>query len=75
MLVYLDKVYKALDRGEQVEVIYADFEKAYDKIDHAKILKKTVEHWSAWQAMAAPQILSEREKTSRPCRLVHLSHH
>ena len=40
MLVYLDKVYKALDRGEQVEVLYTDFEKAFDKIDHAKILKK-----------------------------------
>ena len=74
MLVYLDKVYKALDRGEQVEVLYTDFEKAFDKIDHAKILKK-LEHWSAWQAMAAPQILFEREKTSRPCRRVHLSHH
>ena len=37
--------------------------------------EKTVEHWSAWQAMAAPQILSEREKTSRPCWQVHLNHH
>ena len=40
MLVYLDKVFKALDRGEQVEVLYTVFEKAFDKIDHAKNLKK-----------------------------------
>ena len=40
MLVYLDKVYKALDRDEHLEVFYTDFEKAFDKIDHAKILKK-----------------------------------
>ena len=39
-LVYIDKVYKALDRGEQVEVLYTNFEKVFDKIDHAKILKK-----------------------------------
>ena len=39
MLVYLDKIYKVLDRGEQVEVLYTDFEKAFDMIDQAKILK------------------------------------
>ena len=40
ILVYLDKVYKAKDRGEQVEVLYPDLEKAFDKINHAKILKE-----------------------------------
>ena len=40
LLVYLDAVYKALNRGDTCNVVYTDFEKAFDKVDHGILLRK-----------------------------------
>jgi len=29
-----------LDQGKQIDVIYTDFEKAFDKVPHAGLIKK-----------------------------------
>ena len=34
MNVYLNKVYKAINDGKSVEVVYTDYEKAFDRVDH-----------------------------------------
>jgi len=36
----LDKWTKLLDEGRQVDVIYTDFEKAFDKVPHKRVLTK-----------------------------------
>jgi len=36
----LDKWTKLLDEGRQVDVIYTDFEKAFDKVHHKRLLSK-----------------------------------
>ena len=40
LLEHHDEVLKMMEQGENVDVIYADFAKAYDKIDHFKMLEK-----------------------------------
>ena len=36
----LDKIGKVLDRGEQIDVIYLDMTKAFDKVNHELLIKK-----------------------------------
>ena len=40
LLEHHDEVLKMMEQGENIDVIYADFAKAYDKIDHFKMLEK-----------------------------------
>ena len=36
----LDKIGKVLDRGEQIDVIYLDMTKAFDKVNHELLINK-----------------------------------
>ena len=40
LLEHHDEVLKILEEGGNVDVIYADFAKAYDKVDHTKLVEK-----------------------------------
>ena len=40
MLLYLDTIYSAISKKEEVDVIYTDFEKAFDKVDHGILIDK-----------------------------------
>ena len=40
LLEHHDEVLKMMEDGGNIDVIYADFAKAYDKIDHLKMLEK-----------------------------------
>lgn len=40
LLLYLDIVLSKLEEGVEVDSIYLDFEKAFDKVDHSALLKK-----------------------------------
>ena len=40
MIVYLNKVYKAINDGKSVEVVYTNYEKAFDRVDHQLLLRK-----------------------------------
>ena len=40
LLEHHDEVLKMMENGGNVDVIYTDFAKAYEKIDHAKLLHK-----------------------------------
>ena len=40
LLHYLDLVFKGIDSGSNVEIVYTDFEKAFDKVDHGILLSK-----------------------------------
>lgn len=41
--VFIDHVSNAMDGGSQVDVIYTDFEKAFDRVDHIILLRKLCE--------------------------------
>ena len=40
ILSYLDDVYRKLEEGVEVDAVYLDFAKAFDKVDHGILLKK-----------------------------------
>ena len=40
LLVYMEHLYKSVKQGTEFEVVYTDFEKAFDKVDHGVILRK-----------------------------------
>ena len=40
LLVHYDEIIKALENGENVDVVYLDFKKAFDKVDHGILLHK-----------------------------------
>ena len=40
LLEYLEDLTEALDQGEDVDIIYLDFSKAFDKLPHRKLMKK-----------------------------------
>jgi len=40
LLVFLDKVSMCIDKGENIDVIYLDFAKAFDKVPHRRLLAK-----------------------------------
>lgn len=44
LLVFLEEVTKYLDEGHPVDVLYLDFSKAFDKVPHARPIKKLKAH-------------------------------
>jgi tetrahydromethanopterin S-methyltransferase subunit G len=40
LVVYLDSLTEAKDKGKSVDIIYLDFSKAFDKVPHQRLLKK-----------------------------------
>ena len=48
LLQVLDYLTKHLDNGESVNVIYLDYQKAFDSILHQRLIKKTNILWSTW---------------------------
>ena len=44
LLVFLDKVTRAVDEGNCVDVIFLDFAKAFDKVPHQRLLVKLRRH-------------------------------
>lgn len=41
--VFIDHISSSMDGGSQVDVIYTDFEKAFDRVDHIILLRKLYE--------------------------------
>ena len=42
--MFLDEVTAAVDRSEGVDVVFLDFEKAFDKVPHQRLLTKVRAH-------------------------------
>ena len=40
LLVYLESIYKSIDSKESIDIIYTDYEKAFDNVDHGILLTK-----------------------------------
>ena len=44
MLIFLEEITKLLDEGIPVDVLYMDFQKAFDSVPHQRLLKKIKAH-------------------------------
>ena len=40
MVIYMELLYNAYESGEHINVIYTDYKKAFDKVDHRLRLRK-----------------------------------
>ena len=40
LLEHYDEILKMMENGDNVDVIYTDFEKSYEKVDHMKLKEK-----------------------------------
>ena len=40
LLVYLEAIYKSIDSKKNIDIIYTDYEKAFDNVDHGILLTK-----------------------------------
>jgi ribonucleases P/MRP protein subunit RPP40 len=40
LLIFMEEVAEQFDSGEEVDVIYLDFQKAFDKVPHVRLLAK-----------------------------------
>ena len=63
LLEYLETVTKLLDEGVPVDVIYLDFAKAFDKVPHARLLKKLEAHGIGGHFTRWIKKLARRKKT------------
>ena len=63
LLEYLETVTKLLDEGVSVDVIYLDFAKAFDKVPHARLLKKLEAHGIEGDFTRWIKKLARRKKT------------
>ena len=44
LLVFLDKLTRAIDEGYDLDVVYLDFAKAFDKVPHQRLISKLQKH-------------------------------
>jgi len=44
LLEFLDKVTRSVDTGNNIDIIYLDFAKAFDKVPHNRLIKKLEAH-------------------------------
>ena len=44
LLVFLDKVTQCVEDGDDIDVVYLDFAKAFDKVQHQRLLLKLRDH-------------------------------
>ena len=44
LLEFLDKVTRSVDSGDNIDIIYLDFAKAFDKVPHHRLIKKLEAH-------------------------------
>ena len=45
LLCFFEEITKWVDEGSPVDVIYLDFQKAFDKVPHQRLLLKVYEHF------------------------------
>ena len=63
MLCFLEEITKWIDVGSPVDIIYLDFQKAFDKVPHQRLLLKLKAH-SIWDSMtdSIEQWLTDRRQ-------------
>ena len=64
LLSHVEQIYKSLNENDEVDVIYLDFAKAFDKVDHAVLLEKLKRYGVQGKALAwIREFLLDRKQT------------
>ena len=78
LLAHYDQILAALSQGEDCDVIYLDFAKAFDKVDHKLLLKKLYDYgirgklhkWISSFLMNRTQKVCINGKHSQPAQVI-----
>ena len=67
VLCFLEEIAKWIDEGSKVDIIYLDFQKAFDKVLHQRLLLKLKAHGIGdgiidWMAAISQQWLTDRRQ-------------
>lgn len=63
LLEYLNTLTKLVDEGHDVDVIYLDFAKAFDKVPHQRLLRKLEAHGISGKVLSwIESLLSDRQQ-------------
>ena len=64
LLSHIEQIYRSLNNDEEVDVIYLDFAKAFDKVDHAVLLANLGRYGIGGQALRwIKEFLLNRKQT------------
>ena len=64
LLSHIEQIYRALNNDDEVDVIYLDFAKAFDKVDHAVLLAKLEKYGIQGKALKwIREFLTNRQQT------------
>ena len=61
LLELMEELTEALDSNEDVDIIYLDFAKAFDKVPHKRLLKKTLGVWYLRNSPPMDKIILDRQ--------------
>ena len=65
----LHAIGQALDKNNQTDVIYLDFAKAFDSVDHTMLLAKLRVHEASGDLFAVPQAIGAAD-TTQTCSII-----
>ena len=64
LLSHIEEIYTSLNNGDEVDVIYLDFAKAFDKVDHQVLLAKLKRYGIQGRALSwIKEFLLDRKQT------------
>ena len=67
-VMFLEEITKWVDDGSSVDVIYLDFQKAFDKVPHQRLIRKLKSHGMGNSIINwIEQWLSNRQETKGGC--------
>ena len=64
VLCFFDEITKWVDEGSPVDVIYLDFQKAFDKVPHQRLILKLINWIEQWLTKMRQRVAVEREVSS-----------
>ena len=64
LLSHIEEIYTSLNNGDEVDIIYLDFAKAFDKVDHQVLLAKLKRYGIQGRALSwIKEFLLDRKQT------------
>jgi hypothetical protein len=52
MMIYTSYLFEGIDNNKQIDSVYTDFRKAFDRVDHRILLEKICIQWHPWESLA-----------------------
>ena len=83
LLTFLDKIYKGNDDNKEIDIVFTDFSKAFDSVDHGILLRKLYSYGVCGKVldllkshlMGRSQVVKINNATSNPVMVTRVNGH